>query len=265
MSKTYPLAFFALAVLSCNAGEKMLLSTIGFNPIKGTQPVTERSVVHTFDEINVAQSIDAEIVASDEEKVVISAPADLHDYILAEFNGAGLYLKVKPDANIELKDVHVKIYAKDFTKLNASSSADVNIRGTFTQDRVSVEVSSSASVKGHLEANEFSITTNSSASYSGKVWAVNLNAESTSSGDINISGKAKNAVFEASSSGSIDAAKMDIEHLTASVSSSGDVYAGISQSLNAKASSSGRIDVRKTGPLEVRNISESSSGSVTVQ
>lgn len=265
MSKTYPLAIFALAVLSCNAGEKMLLSTIGLNPIKGTQPVTERSVVHTFDEINVAQSIDAEIVAADEEKVIISAPADLQDYILAEFNGSGLYLKVKPDVNIELKDVHVKIYAKDFTKLNASSSADVNITDTFTQDRVAVEVSSSASVKGHLEANEFSITTNSSASYSGKVWAVTLNAESTSSGGIHISGKAKNAVLAASSSGSIDAAKMDIEHLTASVSSSGDISAGVSHSLNAKASSSGRIDVRKTGTLEVRNISESSSGRVSVQ
>ncbi|KIA89676.1 head GIN domain-containing protein [Kaistella jeonii] len=219
----------------------------------------------SFDEIKVAQSISAEVVKSEEEKVVITAPSDILDDILVENSDGKLYIHFKSGSNISARNVSAKIFAKDFSAVKASSSASINIKDKFTQDKMNIEASSSGDVTGNLEANEMSIDVSSSGSFTGQIWAVNLKSEVTSSGDIDISGKAKNANLSASSSGTLNAQKMTAENANIEASSSGDVSVSVSNQLNASASSSGDINITRKGNLNVVSKKESSGGSVSIQ
>ena len=264
MKFTFAIPTFLLSMLlSCNInadGNKI------FNivPKQGKGPITDKTYNLEFDKIKVAQSIQAEVIKSDSEKVIISAPSDLMDDILVENSGGELYIHFKPGINISADRVKAKIFAKDFSGISASSSADIKIKDQFTQDKTSVKASSSGSISGDLEANDFAIDVSSSGSFSGKVWAVNLSAEASSSGDININGKAKNADFDVSSSGSLNAKDLVAENAILDASSSGSMQVSVSGALNASASSSGSVDVFSKGNLQITSQKESSGGSVSV-
>lgn len=252
-----------LLLSSCNIkSENGFMNII---PKEGSGIVKNKEYNFSFDEIRVAQSINAEIVKADEEKVVVTAPADILDDILVENTNGKLYIHFKPNLNISARNVAVKIFAKDFSVIKASSSATINIRDQFTQERTTIEASSSGTVKGNLEANDLSIDVSSSGTYEGKIWAVNLQSEATSSGDIIISGKTKNANLRASSSGTLNAKNVIAENAEVSASSSGDVSLSVSNQLSATASSSGDISITKKGALNVVSQKESSGGSISIQ
>lgn len=236
-----------------------------FSGNKGNGTITEKTYDGDIDQIKVSTSIDAEVIKSDTEKVVISAPSDIMDNIKVALKGGVLAVYVDSGFgnNISTKNVKAKIYVKDFNQLSADSSADIKVLDTFTQDKVDVYISSSASIDvANLEANDLRIYTNSSGDFSGKIWAVNLGAYASSSGDINIFGKAKNATMDSNSSGDLKATDLIVENAILSASSSGDIVTSVSKSLTANANSSGEITVYKKGNLEQTQIHKNSGGDV---
>ena len=236
-----------------------------FSGNKGNGAITEKTYDGDIDQIKVSTSIDAEVIKSDTEKVVISAPSDIMDNIKVALKGGVLAVYVDSGFgnSISTKNVKAKIYVKDFNQLSADSSADIKVLDTFTQDKVDVYISSSASVDvANLEANDLRIYTNSSGDFSGKIWAVNLGAYASSSGDINIFGKAKNATMDSNSSGDLKATDLIVENAILSASSSGDIVTSVSKSLTANANSSGEITVYKKGNLEQTQIHKNSGGDV---
>lgn len=234
-------------------------------PKEGNGVVKNKVYNMSFDEIRVAQSISAEVVKAEQEKVVVTAPADILDDILVENTDGKLYIHFKPNMNISARNVAVKIFAKDFSAIKASSSADIIIKDKFTQESTDIEVSSSGTIKGNLEANELSIKASSSGTFTGKIWAVNFDGKASSSADVNLEGKAKNATIAASSSGSFNAKEMVVENADIKASSSGSVSLGVENELNASASSSGGIKVIKKGSLNVVSQNKSSGGSISIQ
>lgn len=263
--KTLSISILAafLTLSSCNVkSDNGFLQN--FSPKTGTGIIKNKEYKMSFDEIRVAQSIDAEVVKSDEEKIIVTAPSDILDDILVENDGGKLYIHFRSGLNISARNVAVKIFAKDFSSVQASSSASIKIKDKFTQDRMSITASSSGDISGNLEANEMSIDVSSSGSFTGQVWAVNLRSEVNSSGDVDISGKAKNADLQASSSGDLNAEKLIAENATIEASSSGDVSVSVSKQLNASASSSGDINITRKGNLNVLSQKESSGGSVSI-
>lgn len=236
-----------------------------FSGNEGKEPITDKTVEGEIDEIKVSTSIDAEIFKSNTEKVVVSAPADIMQYIKVENNAGKVRIYIKSDfgKSISTKNVKAKFYVKDFTKVVADSSGDIKIVDAFTQDKVEINVYSSGNIEAtNLEANNFKIDVNSSGDFSGKIWAVNLEANASSSGDIIIHGKAKNATLQSSSSGDVKAKELMVENANLEASSSGDIAVSVSKSLNARATSSGEITVYKNGNLEQSNIQKSSAGNV---
>ncbi|GGP04693.1 hypothetical protein GCM10010992_18160 [Cloacibacterium rupense] len=239
-----------------------------FSGNEGTGPVTDKTYTGNIDQIQVSTSINAEVIKSDTEKVVISAPSDIMEFVKVDNNGGKVkvYVNSGYGNGISTKNVKAKIYVKDFTQLSANSSADIKVNDTFTQDKVEVYVSSSGSIDAsNLEANDFKIDVSSSGDFSGKIWAVNLNAYASSSGDVNIYGKAKNATLDANSSGDIKATELMIENANLSASSSGNVTTSVSRSLTANASSSGDVTVYKKGNLEQSKIQKGSGGDVYIK
>ena len=254
----------AALLLSCNLkSENVFSSSLVAKEGKGT--IKTKQFVMNIDEIKVAQSIRAEIVKSDTEKVVITAPEDIIDDILVDNDRGEVYIHFKPNFNISARNVAAKIFVKDFSKLEATSSAKIVVKDKFTQDKTDVEVSSSASISGNLEANDLSIDVSSSGDFSGEIWAVNLESQVSSSADITISGKAKNAELHASSSGTLNAKNLVVDDAEIKASSSGSVSAGVKNQLNASASSSGDISVAKKGNLNIVSQQQNSGGSISVQ
>ncbi|WP_027386807.1 head GIN domain-containing protein [Chryseobacterium gregarium] len=228
-------------------------------------PTKEKQVSGNFDEIEVSQAIDAEVIKSDVEKVVIYAPENIIDEVLAEISGGKLHIHYKTGIRVmDSHNVSAKIYVKDFNKLNANSAAKITVKDKFVQEKTDVEVSSAGSVSGDLEANDFELSVDSSSNFSGKIWAVDLDIDASSGASIDISGKAKNAEISSSSGSSISAKDVTVQNLKADASSGASVEISASSSVNAEASSGGSVNVYKRGNVTSVTKEENSGGSVTI-
>lgn len=228
-------------------------------------PIRHKEVAGDFDEIEVSQAIEAEIIKSDREKVVISAPENIFDDVLVDISGGKLHIHYKKGIRVmNNHNVSAKIYTKDFTKIEANSAAAITVKDKFVQDKTEVEVSSAGSVSGNLEANDFEISAGSSSSFSGKIWAVDLDIEASSGASLDLSGKAKNVEISSSSGSSISAKNVIAEHLKADASSGASVDISASSSISAEASSGGSVSVYKKGNVTSVIKEESSGGSVSI-
>jgi len=228
-------------------------------------PVREKQVTGDFDEIEVSQAIQAEIIKSDVEKVAISAPENVIDNVLVDISGGELHIHYKKGIRVmNNHNVTAKIYAKDFTKIEANSAAGIVVKDKFVQEKTNIEVSSAGSVSGNLEANDFEISAGSSSSFSGKIWAVDLDIDASSGASMDLSGKAKNAEVSSSSGGSISAKNLVADNLKAEASSGASIDISAASSINAEASSGGSIEVSKKGNVTSVTKQESSGGSVSI-
>lgn len=229
-------------------------------------PSREKEFKGDFDEIEVSQAIDAEVIKSEEEKVLISAPENIIDDVLVDNDGGKLHIHYKPGIRVMNNSrVTAKIYTKDFTKLVANSAGKITVKDKFTQEKTDVELSSAASIKADIEANTLDINADGSSSFEGKIWAVNLDVEASSAASIGISGKAKNAEFTSSSASSISAKEVIAENVKAEASSGASVEVTATSKIDANASSGGSVDVYKKGNVTSVNKEESSGGSVNIQ
>ena len=229
-------------------------------------PVQHKEFNGDFDEIQVSQAIEAEVIKSDVEKVEISAPQNIIDEILVDNEGGKLHIHYKPGIRVmNIHKVTAKIYAKDFSKLLADSAAKINVKDKFTQEKTEIEVSSAGSISGDLEANDMDINVSSSSNFSGKIWAVNLDIESSSGSSLDLSGKAKHADISASSGASVSAKGVIADNVEADASSGANVQISAVSSVKAGASSGGSVDIAKKGELKNVSKEESSGGSVNIQ
>jgi len=229
-------------------------------------PLKQKEFKGDFDEIEVSQAIEAEVIKSDIERVVISAPANIIDEVLVDNSGDELHIHYKTGFRVmNTNNVKAKIYTKDFSKLEANSAGIIVVRDQFTQDKTDIEISSSGHISGKLEANDMEIDAGSSGTFKGNVWAVNLNVEASSAGEVTISGKAENAVLNSSSGSNISAKEVVAKNVNAEASSGATLTIGVSSKFQAHASSGGSIRGIKKGAVTTVSKEESSGGSVSLQ
>ncbi|CAI8917787.1 GIN domain-containing protein [Chryseobacterium sp. IT-36CA2] len=233
---------------------------------KESGPMQHKEFNGDFDEIQVSQAIEAEIIKSETEKVEILAPQSIINEILVDNDGGKLHIHYKPGIRVmNISKVTAKIYTKDFNKLQADSAARIIIKDKFTQEKTDIEASSAGSISGDLEANDMDINISSSSSFDGKIWAVNLGIEASSGSTLDISGKAKKADVSASSGSSVSAKGIIADNVEADASSGASIHISAVSSVNAGASSGGSVDISKKGELKNVIKDESSGGSVNIQ
>lgn len=228
--------------------------------------IIERRYEGEIDKIYVSNSIPAEIIKSDKEYVVLEgSDHDLEDVkVRLEKGNLRITMESKKTSfnRPQIFYVRAKIYVKEFTNVEANSSAKIVFKDKFTQDKVSVSISSSGSIKGNLEANRFLINANSSGEFEGDIWAVNLDANVSSSGEVKASGKVREANIETSSSGDFEGEKLEIKTANLSASSSGEISVSVLEKVSAQASSGGDIEIYHHGSLMKKNSKQNSGGTV---
>ncbi len=249
-----------LVIFSCKKDEKSGWEKPSF----AIGEIVEKTVASEFDGIVVSTGIEAEIVKSDEEKVIITAPKKIINDVVAEVSNGILHIKVKSKFGINNTGrIQAKIFARDFSSVEATSAASIDIKDKFLQEKMNISTSSSGSIEGNLEANDMTISASSAGSFSGKIWAINLSSKASSSGEINIEGKSKNVIGDASSGSEISAKDFTAENGSLDASSGASIVMGISKSLKSNASSGANIDYINRGTLEKIDKQESSGGSVS--
>lgn len=233
----------------------------------GKGEVIDKSYAVDFDELQISTGLNAEVFKSNEEKIVVYAPSDLMQYVVVKQEGRKVHVKIETQKKLSISTdrIKIKVYARDFDRLAASSSGTILLKDDFKFSDLDVKVSSSGNIKGNINGNNINIQSSSSGEYNGDVNAKNINLQSSSSGDIKITGKAENVNAQSSSSGDIKGENLTTENAVLTASSSADITIGVRQSLTASASSSGDINVIKRGTLDRVTKNESSSGSVNIR
>ncbi len=226
-------------------------------------PAETREWKGDFESIDISSAIEAEIIKSDTERVVITAPRKLLEKVDVQNSGGQLSISMKPVSLLSLTRsdaVKAKIYATDFTELKVGSAASVDVKDKFLSENMRVAVSSSGELSGHLEANEFHLDVSSSGSVKGNIWAINLYCKASSTADIDVKGIAEKALIEASSAAKFDGEDFVAEAVEAEASSSGEIIIGVKNSLNAQANSAGTVQYKVIGNNLMSYKDEQNSG-----
>ncbi len=162
---------------------------------------------------------------------------------------------------VRVKTANIFVSGPSLSSVKASSSSRIKIENLNTASQVDIAVSSSAGISGKFSCAEISIDASSSGDFKGEVDAKSVQIEASSSSDVNLKGKTEWLKVDASSSASCDANKLFAADANVTASSSSDVDLYVSNSLNAKATSS--ADITYLGNPSKVVVDKSSSGSVT--
>ncbi|MEL6389629.1 MAG: head GIN domain-containing protein [Bacteroidota bacterium] len=205
----------------------------------------ETRSLSSFHGVHTSASINTKLVKGAKNQVEIKVRGvDLED-VKSEVDGGILTLGMKDKqwGNMwKNKEVWALVtYTDELDYIGATSSSDMIVEETLSGSELSVKVTSSADMKVDIDVDE-------------------LNIDISSSADLTISGQANKAKIDASSSADLSGKGLTVDHARLKASSSSDISIGVTQSLDAKASSSAEIVYY--GQPEKRNIDRSSSGSV---
>lgn len=194
----------------------------------------------SFDRISVGESVSVTLVKGSSEKAEI------------EVSGA------------DVDDVETKVSDGKLTVGMASGSyRNVKVRAIITYVSLEkVSVSSSASVKSDdtIKSSRFEASASSSGYMSLSLDVDRLEVSANSSGTVKLAGNADEIKARVNSSGDIRAYDLRTRDADVSANSSGRAEINVSDSLDARANSSGKV-VYKGSPGKV-NASANSSGKV---
>lgn len=200
----------------------------------------EFKVAEKIDFIKASAGLEVEIVYGPLQTVIIEADENLHEYISAELNNG--ILNIKSTRNIrKAKAKKVTVIFVDIEGIHASSGSNVYTTSEVVSNSLDLKVSSGAKLNVSAVVKD-------------------LSAQSSSGGKLTIVGQVLNFNSKASSGSEIEARELKALYGNSRASSSASIFLNIERALDARASSSGRIQY--TGEPEVINQKTSSSGSI---
>jgi hypothetical protein len=180
-----------------------------------------RNLDDDFTGVRGSSGLDVFLEEGSENKVVVEADSNLHEYIETEVSNG--VLKIRTTKNIN-RAKSKKVYVT-YTSLNtveASSGADVIASDVIRAEKLDLSSSSGADLELEIDAREVMVKCSSGA-------------------DIKVTGRAKYLTADASSGSDINARNLEATKVRAEVSSGADIVVNVVESLDAKASSGGDI------------------------
>ncbi len=194
----------------------------------------------SFSEVSVGESVQLVLVKGSSEKAEI------------EVSGA------------DLDDVETKISGDRLTVGMANGSyKNVRVKVTLTYNSIealSVSSSAKAVAKDQIKSNRFRLSVSSSGRAEVNIAASDLTVKVSSSGDAVLNGQGDNLDVSVSSSGFVGGYDYKVKNVEASVNSSGKAEVFVTDELNARANSSGKVYYK--GSPSKTNVSANSSGKV---
>lgn len=226
-------------------GATLILSSCNLNISTGENGngnvvTEERNISEDFNEVRGSAGLDVYLTQGDENKILVEADENLHQYI---------------ETNIENGRLHVT------TSHNIGNSKAKKVYVTFKQLNT-IEASSGADVIGNsvIKSENLTLKSSSGADLNVEVFAKDLSAKSSSGADLEVSGKASSLMADASSGSELNAKELLVVTCNAEASSGAGVTVNVKEKLETHVSSGGDINYYGN-PVSV-NSNKSHSGSV---
>lgn len=200
---------------------------------------TERDI-RGFQGVRVSSGIDVFLRQGDNEKVIVEADENLHEYILTEIRDGIIHVYTNTTIrDAEMKRVHITM--PDISLISTTSAGDVIGETPVQAERLRLSATSAGDIKLELYADE-------------------VDLDISSSGDMTLNGEAGRLKANLSSAGDLNAFEFKVKEADVSVSSAGDAELNVSERLRARASSAGDISYR--GDPRYVDAHSSSAGSI---
>lgn len=226
-------------------GIALLLSACNFNidigeKGNGNIVTKERSVSENFKEVRGSAGLDVYLTEGSENKIVVEADENLHQYIETDIENGKLHITTSENIrSSKAKKVYVTF--KELNTIEASSGADVVGNSIIKSQNLTLKSSSGADLKVEVFAQE-------------------VNAKTSSGADMEVSGKASFLNADASSGSELNAKKLLVINCKAEASSGAEVIVNVRENLKTNVSSGGEINYHGD-PSSIES-NKSHSGSV---
>lgn len=214
--------------------------------IKGNGNVTTNTR-HTndYDTINISGFFDVNLVKGEEGEIQIKAESNLLDYILTEVNGDILTIKLKKGININTKKgIFITVPFKDLEEITLNGSGDVTSDAIISGKDLTVKLSGSGDMKLKLDVTKVS-------------------SKITGSGDVTLLGKSDFLNNSIVGSGDFNAKNLQVKHVKATVTGSGDSVVFAKDKIDAKVIGSG--DLIFYGNPKIENTKVTGSGDISAR
>jgi hypothetical protein len=213
--------------------------------ISGNGNVVQKEIVtDSFSVIDVSDKIDAEIIMSDNPRVIVEADENLIPFIIIGVNGR--VLSISSEKKIRLaRSKKVIVYCNKLEEINASAASNVFIKKPIQIDNLKIRVVSAADLDLAGDFNSLDIGGSSASDITVKGTVKSLSVNLSSASDLNAFDlKAEKANVDVSSAAKAKIFVSKEAYLRSS--SAGDIiYKGSPEIIDSKSSSAG--DIKKTG------------------
>lgn len=225
---------------------------------------TETRKLNRFTEVISSASIVVTLKKGNSPEVVVTTEGELEN-VITEVSDEKLKISRKTEDgffnfNFSNDDIEVVVYYQEIEKLKVSSSSKMEVIDPIQAKELSMEVSSSGKLTLTAQVNSANVRVSSSGMLIANLEAEELTAKVSSSGNFTLKGDAN--IFEASvsSSGKISGDDFICSIANLNTSSSGKIVLHIEDEINAKASSSGKINYK--GVPKLVTVNTSSGGKI---
>ncbi len=229
-------SILSLLLFSCNSNFSFT------NELNGKGAVTTKEhALQPFNQVNVSNSWDVELIKGEEPKMIVEANENLHENM--EFSVKNDVLDISSKRNIgnaEAKNIKV-YYVGNLLKIGAHSGSDVTSNEIFKQNKMDIDASSGAEISLIIDVQT-------------------TLAEASSGAEIELSGTSENFEVRGSSGAEIDAENLKTLSAKADASSGAEIDLNVTEDITAEASSGG--DIEYSGNPKTTNIKNSISGDI---
>jgi hypothetical protein len=209
--------------------------------VRGNHNVVKKErKVQPFKGVKVSSGIDVYLSQGSNERVVVEADENLHEYIKTEVSNG--VLKVYSEANIrDAERKRVYVTTEEINYVATSSAGDIIGETPVKTDKLDVSASSAGDIALEVTADE-------------------INVDISSSGDVTLRGTSRKLDASLSSAGDLNANDLEVKEAEISASSAGDADVNVSDKIIARASSAG--DITYTGNPKYIDAHSSSAGGI---
>lgn len=221
--------------------------------IEGTGPVvTQRFDLSDFEDVTIADSVDATIEVGPGTSVVVQAHENLFEYLDVDVSGNVFKIDAIDDTDLE-GIINVSITMPTLRKLEVSGASSAKVLGSNNVDAMSVEVSGAGEVTvEEVNASKVAVDVSGASDLTfGSVTVVDFELDASGSSDITAAGTAQSVGLDVSGSSTADLGQLAIDKTSVSLDGSSDADVRQARQVEGELSGASTLHVDGDASIDV--------------
>ena len=195
------------------------LLCIGYN-VQAQRDVTQE--LGDFNTIKVFDLIEVKLIASDEQKIIISGKNA--DKVRVTNDSGKLKIRMDADKRFSGEDVYAQVYFKSLDIIDGNEGARILVDGLITQDEIELKTQEGARIQGDFKVDDITI-------------------KAVTGGIIELSGEANKQDVTVNTGGVYEGRELETKNAKVFVQAGGEVEVYASQKIDIKIRAGGDVFV----------------------